>query len=200
MIRSILFVLFSVIVQNLSFGQKFDAHIALGLNASQIDGDLFSGYSKLGIHGGLGIAYPLDDTWSIESGLHYDALGSQKNLQIGNSSPEEQQKIQLTYLSFPLTAQYTMASIPLTISTGIQISQLIDSRIQDGADDTILDFFSKTDIAALLKADYRFAERWSISIKASEAITLIFNNNKVSEINSNSLRNKYLTFSFNRHL
>ena len=200
MTRTIIIFCFSFIFQTVSVAQKFDAHIEVGLNASQIDGDLFSGYNKLGIHGGFGIAYSLNDSWSLEGGLFFDALGSQKELELGSTSPEEQQKIKLTYVSLPLAANYKLSSIPLSFAVGMQVSYLIRSQIQNRTDDVILDFFNKTDIAAFLQLRYLLNERWSISLKASEAVTLIFNNDKVMEINSNSLRNRYLTFSLYRHL
>jgi len=180
--------------------QNFEVHLTGGFNASQIDGDLFAGYNKLGIHGGIGVAYILDDSWSVETGMFYDALGSQKELQIGSTAPEEQQKIKLAYVSIPISGRYEIESVPLSFGLGLQFSYLIHSSIQDRTDDAILEFFNSTDIAGFLTARYHFSEYWSISVKASESVSLLFNNNKITALNSNSLRNKYLTFSFNKHL
>lgn len=200
MARSIIIFLIIFFTSSIINAQNFDAHIELGFNASQVDGDLYSGYNKLGIHGGLGIAYRMDDSWSVESGIFYDALGSQKELQIGSSAPEEQQKIKLNYISLPLYAKYRPNNLALDFAMGVQFSYLMESKIQDRTDDALLQFFNKSDIAVNLRARYHFNDNWSISVKASEAISLIFNNDKVTELNSNSLRNRYLTFSFNRHL
>jgi len=188
------------IVPALCLAQNFEAHLSIGLNASQIDGDLFSGYNKLGIHTGIGIAYDLKTPWSLNTGIFYDVLGSQKELQLGNSAPEEQQKITLRYISVPLSLGYSLLNVPLTFSGGFKYSYLINSQIRDRTDEPILSFFNESDVAVFLKMLYKFNSRWSLSIKASESINLIFNNNKVKELNSSSLRNRHLTFSFNRHL
>ena len=200
MTRTIFLVLLFICGAQFCPAQNFAAFVDLGFNASQIDGDLFSGYNKLGIHGGLGVSYKLNEQWSIKSGIFYDALGSQKELQVGNTAPEEQQKIKLTYISVPITANYKITSIPLSLGAGLQVGTLLNSKIQDRADDAILEFFNKTDVTAIFTPRYQFSNRWSFCLKASEGVTLIFNNDKVSSLNSNSLRNRYLTFSFNRHL
>ena len=200
MTRTIFLVLIFLVLQTICSAQKFAAHIDIGFNVSQIDGDLFAGYNKIGIHGGIGVNYALDDQWSMESGLFYDGLGSQKELQLGNTAPEEQQKIKLTYLSVPIGARYEISSIPLSFGAGLQIGYLMDSKIQDRTDDAILDFFNKTDFAIFISARYLFSNNWSCSLKASEAISLIFNNDKVTSLNSNSLRNRYLTLSIHRQL
>lgn len=200
MTRTLFLVLLFLSALNICSAQKFAAHIDVGFNVSQIDGDLFAGYNKIGLHGGVGVSYDINNEWSIETGLFYDGLGSQKELQLGNTAPEEQQKIKLTYVSVPLSAQYRLSSIPLSLGTGLQVSYLIESKIQDRTDDAILEFFNKTDFSIFVTASYRWSDRWSCSLKANEAISLIFNNDKVSSLNSNSLRNRYLTFSFKRHL
>lgn len=203
MIRAISTILILVLSAHLVNAQKFGAAIEVGFNAAQIDGDLFAGYNKVGLHAGVGVSYALDDVWNINSGIFYDALGSQKELQIGSASPEEQEKIQLSYISVPLTLSYNLSvgsSNSLSLYGGTQVGYLFQRKIQDRIDDEILDYFSNVDIGILLGVDYHLSEYWSIGIKATEAITLIFNNNKVTQLNANSLRNRYLTFSFKRHL
>ena len=203
MIRSWSIFFFYFLFVGNTFAQKFDANIEFGFNTAQIDGDLFAGYNKLGLHGGLAVEYALTNEWRIGSGLFYNALGSQKEIQIGSTTPEEQQKIQLTYVTVPLMVSYDLANNNdrgWRFAGGLQASYLINSKIQDRLDDAILEYFNELDISAALAVDYQLSSYWSIGVKASESITLIFNNNKVQEINANSLRNRFLTFSFKRHL
>lgn len=198
-------ILLSLFFTSYSFSQKFDAQIAIGFNASQIDGDLYSGYSKLGIHAGLQLEYDLNTTWKIGTGLFYNELGSQKKLQIGSSNPEEQQKIQLAYIFFPLELILSPQSSNEVLSKfrftgGLHSGYLIKSQIRNQSDEPILEFFNNLDFAASLGVDYLLNDFWSVSLRARESFTLLFNNNKIDAINANSLRNKYLTFSVNRKL
>lgn len=203
MIRVISTLLFYFILVAATNAQNFDANIEIGFNTSQIDGDLFAGYNKIGIHGGLGVQYIFSNEWKLGSGIFYNALGSQKEIQIGNTAPEEQQKIKLSYVSVPIMMIYSLSSGEERgwhFSGGLQGSYLINSSIQDRVNDAILEFFNEIDISVAIGVDYQFSSLWSIGVKASESVTLLFNNNKVSELNSNSLRNRFLTFSFKRHL
>ena len=196
----LLFFLFHCFILSSVQSQNFDANLGIGLNAAQIDGDLNAGYNKLGINAGLEVGYNLNESWRLISGLSYQSLGSQKQLQIGSSSPEEQQKIQLTYLSIPLLAEFQINDSGFSIFGGGRFGTLLTSKIQDSSDEAILDFFNQTDIVVSLGVNYRFSEYWSIDLCANEAISLLFNNNKVAQINSNSLRNRYLSFVLKRHL
>jgi len=145
MIRGFYFILFFLPLSNHLIAQKFEANIELGFNASQIDGDQFAGYSKVGLHGGLSIQYVFNDEWRLSTGLFYDALGSQKKIQIGSSAPEEQQKTQLTYISVPLLITYRLPSSSesgLSIGGGLQVGYLIDSKRPDFVGDPVLQYFS----------------------------------------------------------
>jgi|GEM_PF-2146460 len=203
MIRGFFVILFFLTFIGDNHAQNFEANFELAFNASQIDGDQFAGYSKVGLHGGLAIEYVFNDEWRIGSGIFYDALGSQKKIQIGNTAPEEQQKTQLTYVSVPLMMIYRLPSSSdsgISLRGGVQVGYLINSKRPDFIGDAVLEYFNDVDIALALGIDYHLSSYWSIGFEASESITLLFNNNKVSEINANSLRNRYLTFSLKRHL
>jgi len=203
MLRMLTILFFGLVFFSHIYSQGFEANLELGFNASQIDGDQFAGYSKVGLHSGLAIEYVFNDDWRLGSGIFYDALGSQKEIQVGSSAPEEQQKTQLSYISVPIMMIYGVPSSSergFSLRGGLQMSYLFDSKRPDFIDDAVLQYFKKVDITVAIGADYHLSSIWSIGLKASESITLLFNNNKVSEINANSLRNRFLTISLKRNL
>ena len=200
MFRILLFFIFHLVILTNGKTQNFDASLGLGLNASQIDGDLFAGYSKLGINGGIEVGYTLNESWRLLSGLSFQSIGSQKELQLGSSTPEEQQKIQLTYLSIPMMGAFLFKDSGFSGIGGGSVGTRRYRTFPDRTDEAILDFFNKTDVLLSLGINYRFSDFWSVEFFANESISLLFNNKKITQLNSNSLRNRYLSFVLKRHL
>lgn len=179
--------------------QGFSADIAIGINTSQIDGDDFGGYNKIGIRGGVSIGYELNDTWALESGLYYAQLGSQRELMIGSSNPVEQAKIAVNYIQVPILLKARLGdwaewAEPLQVMAGAKIGYLLSSKIQDLDDDPILEYFNDWDVGFTMGLAYQINDRLSGNLAFNQSIGFLFNNNKVSAINSNSLRHRWLTF------
>lgn len=179
--------------------QSFQAAFSVGINASQIDGDLFSGYNKPGIHAGLMVTYEIKQNIKIGLELAYNELGSQRKLIPGSSSPEEQSKIQVNYISLPAVAQIRPESrlnwlSSLTFNFGVTNSYLVKSKIQNRDDEEILEYFNDWDLALLFGIMYEMSDRIGLEFRINESVNLIFNNDKVEQINANSLRNRSITF------
>ena len=198
MLRHILIII-QLFGTSLLMSQGFQAGFSVGMNASQIDGDLFSGYNKPGIRAGFLVSYQIRDRFKIGLELAYNELGSQKKLIVGSSSPEEQRKIQLNYLSFPIFAQIQPKSrlnwlSSLNFKFGLENSYMIKSKIQDRDDEEILEYFNNWNLGLLLGVIYEINERIGLEFRINESANLIFNNDKIQQFNSNSLRNRYITF------
>lgn len=185
--------------------QGFSAALSLGMNASQIDGDLFSGYNKPGILAGIQIDYKIKPRKWVGIELNYSELGSQRKLVSGSSNPAEQGKIQLNYISLPLYFKFQPDSRLNWLSSihfkfGVENEYLIGSKIQDRDDEEILEYFKKWNFAILGGIFYAFNEKLGIEFRINESLNLIFNNDKVDEINANSLRNRSISIVFKYNL
>ncbi|MBT8221086.1 MAG: PorT family protein [Bacteroidia bacterium] len=204
MIRFLLLAILFLTINHIS-AQGFNAGITLGMNASQIHGDLFSGYNKPGIHAGLLIEYPIQDKTWIGGELIYSELGSQRKLLLGSSIPEEQSKIQLNYISLPVYVRIQPNSrlswlSAINFMLGIENSYLINAKIQDRDDEEIIEYFNDWNVSGLVGIRYAFNEKIGLEFRINESINLIFNNNKVEQINANSLRNRSVTFMIKYYL
>lgn len=177
-------------------GQGFEAGITIGINTSQIDGDDFGGYNKIGLHGGLEVGYRLQNNWSLKTGFFYTQLGSQRELQIGSSNPLEQGKISTDYIQIPIIIEYDLNSWveSLSLLGGVKVGYLLSSKIQDLSNDPILEFFNDWDVGLTGGIAYQINENLQGSFTFNQALTFLFNNNKVASINSNSLVHRWLTF------
>jgi hypothetical protein len=90
------------------FTQKFNGGILLGGDISQVDGDTWDGYYKVGLIGGGFVSLQVSPHSSFQMELEYIQKGSRKN-----SDPEKGDNtmylLRLHYIEIPLLYQYTFA-------------------------------------------------------------------------------------------
>lgn len=180
---------------------SFGAGIYVGGNATQIDGDAFAGYSKLGLAAGVRSYYFLPHNLSMSLDISYSQKGSFRkavNTVIGR---EPSIKLLFDYVEVPLTLNYTDKEL-LTVGAGLSFNRII--RAQHFNDDLEqadpLESFNmrKTDIEGLLRAGFLFGEHFSTEFKFGYSFAYIgqvsvsnFKNNGMFN-NSISLRLLYL--------
>lgn len=94
--------------------QKFALMPALGLTASQIHGDNYAGYNKLGFMGGLMIEAKLNKVLDADFGITFIQKGSRRN-----QNPEKFDYrfyyVNLNYVEVPLMLKYNTKRVFLTI-------------------------------------------------------------------------------------
>lgn len=88
------------------FAQQFDAGILAGGLISQVDGDNWAGYSKLGYLGGGFVSLELSPHSSLQMEMEYIQKGSRKPANI-DSGDYMTYLLRLHYLEIPLLYQYT---------------------------------------------------------------------------------------------
>ncbi len=69
MIKKILIYTAILLLASTAFGQRFQGGFVIGMTGSQIDGDNFSGYNKIGLNLGSFVDYKLNSKWSLRSGV-----------------------------------------------------------------------------------------------------------------------------------
>lgn len=107
------------------FAQKFEAQIQVGVNASQIDGDVLLGYNKPGLLIGPIVSFPFTDIFALQTGMLYSQKGSR-------STQEQPFFIQrLNYIEMPLAARFH-AFEQLDFVAGITANYLINAKADDG--------------------------------------------------------------------
>jgi hypothetical protein len=86
------------------YAQPFNGGIMAGGIISQIDGDTYSGYNKLGILGGAYVNYRFSDYFQMQLELAYIQKGSRKNADLENEDYKSY-LLRLHYLEVPLLMQ-----------------------------------------------------------------------------------------------
>jgi hypothetical protein len=101
-VLSIVFILF--LSYSLS-AQKFNGGILLGMSASQVDGDTYSGYRKAGLIGGAFVNRYLNDNFSWQLELKFIQKGSH-HIPDSLDFTDRVYRLQLNYAEVPLSINY----------------------------------------------------------------------------------------------
>ena len=113
-----------------SFGQSFKAGLTAGLVASQVDGDNFGGYDKIGPYGGLMVAYPINDNLDIAMQISFIQKGSRKNAK-PSEGDYDSYLMRLNYAEIPLYMHLNIAKERLYFEGGLTFAYLINAVEKD---------------------------------------------------------------------
>ncbi len=106
--KTIIFIILTCLffLQGRLFSQKFDGGILAGGLVSQVDGDDWAGYSKLGYLVGGFVQLEISPNFSFQMEMEYIQKGSRKPSNI-DSGDYKTYLLRLHYLEIPVLFQYT---------------------------------------------------------------------------------------------
>jgi len=100
------------------FTQKFNGIIKYGLSASQIDGDTYGGYHKIGGTIGFDVSYSLKSKLNFQTGIDYIGKGA------ANSKNQYYYRVRLNYVQVPILWNY-LFSKNISVTGGLTVDYLI---------------------------------------------------------------------------
>ncbi len=190
-----------IFVIGASHAQRFSAGLVLGFNASQIDGDFYAGYHKIGLVGGLQGFVAIKEKVDLGLELRYSQIGSR-------SVTNNQNTIE------PFSATFNYAEIPVTINykdwymededyyrihfhCGLTYARLISTKFKnpDSSFNDLLDFFNEDYFGALIGATYFINKKIGVTMRFNRGIFFLYKNEDSNPVNHPSLFSKHLTFS-----
>jgi hypothetical protein len=122
----LLFLLFSslIVVENAS-AQRILGGISLGMNLTQVDGDDFYGFKKVGLNIGPMVAIPFGkkSNWSVSMELLYSQKGSFHN----SSNDTLDYKLVQDYVEIPVLIHFTDKKI-ISGGVGFSYGQLVNYK------------------------------------------------------------------------
>lgn len=181
----------------------FGLHGVVGVNASQIQGDLLAGFDKVGICGGLRGTVELKEPFGLSVELLYSERGSRPDIFGDVFDPDI--NVTLRYLDLPVYITYSDWRDPeegyhkAFALAGISAGRLIEASTFDAFNESEMDLdslameFNQNDLSWLLGFGFRLSNRFIISARYTRSITLLLNAEKKG-INANSLRVFFLSF------
>lgn len=154
---------FSLNAQN-----RFKASGLLGLNLSQIDGDLLNGFDQPGLHAGMHVSAILNERWELGVELLYNQQGSRRNIYSNSQSIYD--NIRLNVVEAPV--QILFNEWKFQLGAGLSYARIINAKVIDvsGADITELQNFRDDLINVVLGGTFNFSERWGLNVRWSRSL------------------------------
>jgi len=169
--RFYLLILLLIVAQTAAYSQAFQGGVLGGLNASQVDGDSYSGYKKPGIVVGGYVLTNLSRTVFSGMEIKFAQKGSRKNPN-PKTGDQETYKMRLNYIDLPVylgvhTSDNT--SILAGLSTGYLMSGTeYDNYGKFTEEDTHA--FNDFDIQGFLGFRFQMNDRLSIDLRGAYSL------------------------------
>ena len=152
--------------------RRFKGVFTLGLNASQIEGDGFAGYNRLGVVGGAGALYRFNNPkFSFSMEINYSMKGSQTSFRPNVIYPSR--KIALHYAELPLLFNFHERDRAI-FSLGFTYGQRVYSK-ETGLDGNGAPIAPNPNESHIRKSDYAvmgsvvfiFKKKYGINLRGS---------------------------------
>lgn len=152
--------------------QLFHGGVFGGVIASQIDGDYFAGYHKLGVCGGTYINMRLPGIWGTQMELHYTQKGA-----ASYSEEPSIHKVSLHYVEIPLLFHAYITDNVFS-EIGLSAGYLMHtSGRDDGGSLQPLNEYKKQDYNFLLGLNYSFLDYFIIQFRYAYSLTPVREHN-----------------------
>jgi hypothetical protein len=112
-----------------SFSQSFKGGILAGLAGSQVDGDTYSGYNRLGFAAGAYVGHDISDKFDWQFELKYIQKGSHKR-QNPDAGDLTIYKLRLNYVEVPFTIRYKYKP-KISFDAGLGVGYLASTKEED---------------------------------------------------------------------
>ncbi len=157
-----LFTLFALFLFSISvYTQGFDGGLLIGIAPTQIDGDNYWGFNKVGIVGGAFVTREFKQGIGGKAALRYIEKGSQKG---DNDEPLPYYKARLHYVEMPVTATYNYKK-KLELEAGISLGYLIKAKeayISNYMNEPVY-VYEPFEIGALAGVSYHFHKLFAVN-------------------------------------
>ncbi len=151
--------------------QRFEGGLLGGLNASQVEGDKFSGYHKPGINVGGYVQTDINRSVFLGAELKYSQKGSRKNPDPKN--PEDEKYImRLGYVDVPFYLGVRTGET-VALKLGFSAGYLMHSSEHNNygpLPDAQKRAYNKMDYQAFLGVSYKITERLRVDVKAAMSV------------------------------
>jgi hypothetical protein len=155
--------------------QRFGGGLLAGITASQVDGDSYSGYNKIGLQGGVFVNTAFKKNFGAQMEIRYAGRGAQK---ITTTDDTEVYKLALHYIDLPLMATYTLKK-KIIFDLGIVPGYLFAKGGEDNNGKLPQEFlvdFKRVDIAWLVGVNYRITNNLKVNLRYSYSLWSINDN------------------------
>lgn len=154
-------------IENVS-GQRFKGAAIVGVNLTQIDGDLRIGYNKIGLNIGGRVTTILTDRWSFSTELLFSQQGSRRS---ANEFQPGLDVVQLNFLEVPVLLHFR--DWKLDFNAGFSYNRLFSYEVTDTDGSNVTDLKSYRDnaIGLVVGVSYISGDHWAYDARWTYNIT-----------------------------
>ena len=155
-----------------AFAQSFDAGLVAGATMSQIDGDKYYGYHKLGLTAGAFVSLPVAEHFAAQMELKYTQMGAHSSVTEVIDQNYEPYNLRLHYAEIPLMLRYDFGHFTvygnslnfLNLEAGLSLDFLLKhhGEVDDGNAEWRFNFFSVT---GNLGAHFSITDHFGIGVR-----------------------------------
>ncbi len=188
--------------------QKVLGAVSVGINLTQVDGDIFYGFHKVGLNVGPQVQIPFgkNKNWSVSMELLYSQKGSYHK----GSADSTTYKLKQDYAEIPVLIRYTDKKI-ISAGVGFSYGQLINYKETKNATfDSLFTYqtgLSNNDISVIAEVNFRLwyklwlGLRYQYSMKSNRTVLVTDPNdpkNPFTRYQYNNVISLRLTWIFNQ--
>jgi len=167
-ILSLFFVLFVMI----GFAQKFNGGALIGLAATQVAGDKYSGFNKAGLIAGFFVNLEASPRSTFQMEMYYIQKGSRDN---ANAVEEDYDSylLRLNYIELPLLYQYHMGWF--AVQAGPSVAFSMSGYEETNGEEVGADDFAIATFQIHFGVVFTLANNWKIDIRTNNSLTNLRN-------------------------
>ncbi len=143
--------------------QYFNAGIKAGIVGSQVDGDGFGGYDKLGFEAGIFVSYQLSMRTSLQLEIELIQKGSSHTPNY-DKGDYDQYKMRLNYIQIPVLFQYKITK-KLTGESGPAFGLLVSDYEQRDQYEITSNPFRKFAFSWVTGINYAITNNWNANFR-----------------------------------
>jgi len=160
-----------ILIASLAFtasSQKFEGGAIVGLTASQIDGDNYKGYNKVGLQGGAWVRRMFTYTFEGQMEIRYIQKGALKRNTVDDPTYS---RTALHYVDIPLMAQY-IYNESVVLELGISPEILIAAKLEDENGELPIPDpkYNRFTMSAIAGVGYRFLDVVAVHFRFNYSI------------------------------
>ncbi|MCF8229810.1 MAG: PorT family protein [Bacteroidales bacterium] len=147
--------------------QEFEGGVHLGICASQVQGDNFSGYNKAGLYAGAYVAYQFSKHSVAKLELDYIQKGSRE---IPDENEIVTYKLNIHYAEMPLLYEYIIND-RFSVEAGLALGVFIAKKEEYDYIPQVRDEdFNRFTLSGIVGLYYHFNETWRVNIRTNNSI------------------------------
>ena len=154
------------------YAQKFDGGAIIGMAATQVAGDRYSGFNKVGPIAGFFVNFQPAERSSFQFELYYVQKGSRKN---ANAVKEDYDSylLRLNYVEMPLLYKFHFGRF--AIEAGPSLAFFMGGYEETNGEDVKADDFATMTFQLNLGVVFNISENWMVDIRTNNSFTNLRN-------------------------